>query len=116
MTRDEIPWEDIHHRLYFLPKISRVERGEFKLVVSRSVGQTVNPLAKNGIYVKGNMVNISEAILINISRTPDVVKNVFIGENFSQEEIHQYTTLFKYFWDVFFWSYEEIPGIYPQIF
>jgi hypothetical protein len=92
-----------------------VESGEFRSVVSRNVGQTVNPLAKHDVYAEGNMVNISETIPINISRTPDVVENVFIGEDCSQDEIRQYTTLFKEFCDVFSWSYEEIPGIDPRI-
>jgi hypothetical protein len=85
MTGSERPWEDMHHRSYFLPEISHVERGEFKSVVSRNDSQTVNPLAKHGVYVEGNMVNISETIPINISRTPDVVENVFIrAELFSR--------------------------------
>ena len=31
------------------------------------------------------------------------------------EEILIYTELFKEFWDVFAWSYEEMPGIDPRI-
>jgi hypothetical protein len=42
-------------------------------------------------------------------------ENVFIGAECSQDEIHEYTTLFKEFRDVFTWSYEEMPGIDPQI-
>jgi hypothetical protein len=92
-----------------------VENGEFKSTVSRSVDRTVNPLARHGVYAEGNMVNISEIIPINISRTPDVVENVFIGAECSQDEIREYMTLFKEFRDVFAWSYEEIPGIDPRI-
>jgi hypothetical protein len=39
MTGAERPWEDMHHRSYFLPEISHVENGEFKSTVSRSVDQ-----------------------------------------------------------------------------
>jgi hypothetical protein len=56
-----------------------------------------------------------ETILINISKTHDVVENVFIGATYSIEEIHSYTTLFKEFHDVFAWYYEEMLGIDPQI-
>jgi hypothetical protein len=39
ITGVERSWEDMHHRSYFLPKISHVERGEFKSVVSRNVAR-----------------------------------------------------------------------------
>jgi hypothetical protein len=59
--------------------------------------------------LKGNMANISKTILINISKTPGIIENVFISANCSPEEIHTYTSLFKEFHDVFSWSYEEMP-------
>jgi hypothetical protein len=68
----------------------------------------LNPLETHGIYAEGNMTNILETIPINISKTPDVVENVFIGEAYSPKEIHSYTTPFKDFHDVFAWSYEEM--------
>jgi hypothetical protein len=43
------------------------------------------------------------------------VENVFVGVDFSPEEIQIYTDLFKEFSDVFAWSYEEMPGIDPKI-
>ena len=33
----------------------------------------------------------------------------------SPEEIQTYTKLFMKFWDVFTWSYEEMPWIYAHI-
>jgi hypothetical protein len=59
------------------------ESKEFWSAMSRNVDQSVNPLAKHGVYAKGNMANISETILINISKTPGIVENVFIGTLFS---------------------------------
>ena len=61
------------------------------------------------------MANISTTIPINISVNPDVMENIYIGANFSSEEIAIYTTLFKEFRDVFAWSYEEMLGIDPSI-
>ena len=29
MTSPDKPWEDLHHRSYFLPDLSRIEAGEF---------------------------------------------------------------------------------------
>jgi len=60
-------------------------------------------------------VNISKLVPINISRTPDVVENVFIGAECSQEEICKYMARFKEFRNDFSWSYEEIPSMDPQI-
>jgi hypothetical protein len=61
------------------------------------------------------MVSITEMIPIDISRTPGIVENVFVGADCSPEEIRIYTELFKEFCDVFSWSYEEMPGIDPRI-
>jgi hypothetical protein len=61
------------------------------------------------------MATIAETIPINISRTPGVVENVFVGADCSPEEIHIYMDLFKELRDVFAWSYEEMPGIDPKI-
>jgi hypothetical protein len=76
---------------------------------------TINLLATQDIYAEGNMATIAATIPINISLTPGVMENVFVGVDCSPEEIHIYTDLFKEFCDVFAWSYEEIPGIDPKI-
>jgi hypothetical protein len=43
------------------------------------------------------------------------MENVFVGADFSPEEIQIYMDLFKEFYDVFAWSYEEMLGIDPKI-
>jgi hypothetical protein len=62
-----------------------------------------NPLAAHKIYVEGNMETIFDTIPINISRTPGVIDNVFIGAyNFPEEMVgidpqrvyHELTFLF----------------------
>ena len=83
--------------------------------LSEDVDTPINPLPREGMFAEGNMENISATIPINISINLDVMENIYIGENFSPEEIAIYTALFKEFRDVFAWSYEEIPGIYPSI-
>jgi hypothetical protein len=55
----------------------------------------VNPLSTHKIYIEGNMGSINETIPIDISTTPDVMENVFIGADCSPEEIHIYIELFK---------------------
>ena len=49
------------------------------------------------------------------SRNPGTIENVYIGTDCSQAEILEYTELFKELRDVFAWSYDEMPGIDPQI-
>jgi hypothetical protein len=61
------------------------------------------------------MATIAKTIPIDISITPGVVENVFVGADCSPEEIRIYKDLFKEFRDVFAWSYEEMPGIDPRI-
>ena len=47
------------------------------------VDTPINPLPREGIFAEGNMENISITIPINISMKPNVVENVYIGENYS---------------------------------
>jgi hypothetical protein len=75
----------------------------------------INPLATHEVYAEGNMETITETIPINISRTPSIVENVFVGADYSPGEIQIYTDLFKESRDIFSWSYEEMLGIDPKI-
>jgi hypothetical protein len=109
------PWDDLHHRYFFLLELRRIEAGEFVLTMTGDRSCPINPLAMHTIYGKGNMETITETISIDISRTHVVVENVFIGADFSPEKILIYTNLFKEFCDVFSWYYEEMPVIDPRI-
>jgi hypothetical protein len=114
MTGPDKPWEDLHHRSYFLPELHRIEAGEFTITMMGDQPCPINLLATQDIYAKGNMATIAATIPINISRNTDIVENVFVGVDCSPEEIHIYTDLFKEFRNVFAWSYEEKPGINSQ--
>jgi hypothetical protein len=87
MTSLDKPWEDLHHRSYFLPELSRIEVGEFTLTMTGDRSCPINPLATHEVYAEGNMESITETIPINLSRTPGVVDNVFVGAYCSPEEI-----------------------------
>jgi hypothetical protein len=115
LTGLDRPWDDLHHKYYFLPELRRIEAGEFMLIMTRDRSCPINPLAKHIVYAEGNMETIAETIPIDISRTPGVVENVFVGADCSPEGIRIYIDLFKEFHDVFSWSYEEMPGIDPRI-
>jgi hypothetical protein len=111
MTSLDRPWDDLHHRSYFLPELRRIEAGEFTLTMTRYKACPINPLAMHIVYTEGNMETIPQTIPIDISRTPGTVENIFVKADYSPEEIRIYTDLFKEFCDVFAWSYKEIRGI-----
>jgi hypothetical protein len=115
MTSLDRPWDDLHHRSYFLPELRRIEAGEFTLTMTGDRSCPINPLATHVVYAEGNMETIAEMIPIDISRTPGIVENILVGADCSPEEIRIYMDLFKEFCDVFAWSYEEMPGIDPRI-
>ena len=71
--------EDLHHRSYFLPELSRIENQEFHMRLADDVDTPINPLTREGIFVEGNMENICVTIPVNISVNPNVVENIYIG-------------------------------------
>ena len=95
MTSPDKPWEDLHHRSFFLPELHRIEAGEFTITMTGDQPCPINLLATQEIYAEGNMVTITTTIPINISRNPGVVENFFVGVDFSPEEVQIYTDLFK---------------------
>jgi hypothetical protein len=101
MNSPDKPWDDLHHRSYFLPELHRIEAGEFTITMTRDQSCLINLLATKEIYAEGNMATIAETIPIKISRNPGIVENVFVGVDCFPEEIQIYTDLFKEFRDVF---------------
>jgi hypothetical protein len=61
----------------------------------------ISPLAMHVVYIEGNMETIIEVIPIDISITHGIMENVFVGVDYSPEEIRIYTYLFKELCDVF---------------
>jgi len=78
MTRPYRPWDDFHHRSYFLPKHKRIEAGDYFMTMNGDSPYPINPLSTHGIYFKGNIESVAEIIPIDISKTPGVVENVFV--------------------------------------
>jgi hypothetical protein len=87
MTSLDKPWEDLHHRSYFLPELHRIEAGESTITMTGDQPCPINLLATQEIYAEGNMATIVEAIPINITRTPGVIDNFFVGVYSSPEEM-----------------------------
>jgi hypothetical protein len=67
MTGPDKPWEDLHHRSYFLLELHRIEAGEFTITMTGDQPCPINLLATQDIYAEGNMVTIAATIPINIS-------------------------------------------------
>ena len=101
-----MPWEELHHRSYFLPELDRMERDEFRDILSEKIGSPMVSLSSPSQMADGNMANLSPTIPINISCDPSKVENVYIGAVCSLDEIKEYIELFKEFRDIFAWSYE----------
>jgi hypothetical protein len=87
MTSLDRPCDDPHHRSYFLPELRRIEAGEFTLTMTGDRVCPINPLTTYVVYAEGNMETITKTIPIDISRTPSIMENVFVGADYSPEEI-----------------------------
>jgi hypothetical protein len=48
MTGPDRPWDDLHHRSYFLPELRRIEAGEFVMTMNGDIPCPINPLAMHG--------------------------------------------------------------------
>ena len=49
MSGVEPPWEELHHRSYFLPELDRLKREDFRAVLSQRVGSPMIPLSSPGM-------------------------------------------------------------------
>ena len=67
------------------------------------------------IHILRQIWELFPTIPIEISIKPRITENIHIGASFSIEEIDLYKALFQEFWDIFSWSYEEMPSIDPKI-
>ena len=95
MSGVEPPWEELHHRSYFLPKLDHLECEDFREILSQIIGIPIVPLSSPGPMADGKMVNISPTIPINISHDPGKIENVYIGAECSHVEILEYNKLFE---------------------
>ena len=65
------------------------------MIFSEKIGRPMVPLSSPSKYVEGNMDNLSPTIPINISCVPGKIENVYIGADFSFDEIREYTNILK---------------------
>jgi hypothetical protein len=79
MSGSEKTWDDTHHLSFFLLEIARVEQDEFRSTLNEILGHVIVPLDTHDIYAKIKMVSISPTVMIDISRIPRKIDNVYIG-------------------------------------
>jgi len=93
ISLEEVPWNETHHRSSFLPG---------PMVMSTCLEKffswfTTQPLQMlimtHEVWSEGNMCNITQTMLIDISIKPGVIENVHIGVNYSHDDIKLYTRL-----------------------
>ena len=48
MSGVEPPWEELHHRSYFLPPLDRLEHEDYREILSQRVGSPMVPLSSPG--------------------------------------------------------------------
>ena len=70
MSGVEPPWEELHHRSYFLPELDRLNHEDFREVLSKRIGSPMVPLSSPSPMADENMANISPMIPINNSCDP----------------------------------------------
>ena len=95
MNGQEQPFEEMHYGSYFLSKLEWIECDDFRMTLRNNFCHPRIPLGTHGIYVEGNIVNISTIIPINISKIHSIFENVYSGANYSPSEFKMYINLFK---------------------
>ena len=105
LTTLEYPWDDMHHRSFFLPKELVSQSDQFSVETKDFIHGKVdwfkNHILPLDTFKQGNMANISPTIKINISTNPEVVEEIILGVSYSPEEVVAYKALFQEFGDIF---------------
>jgi len=68
MTSSDRPWDDFHHRSYFLQELRRIKEGEFILTMIGERSCLISPLATHIIYAEGNMETVGAALVFYIPK------------------------------------------------
>ena len=96
-SMDELPWDDLHHRYSFLPKLDRFENYFSSIFTIDYVKEPQNPISITNSNFEINLGNISTIVPIDISVKPGIVENIHIGASCTIEEINTYKALFQEF-------------------
>jgi hypothetical protein len=114
MSMEDTPWDDGHHHSILFLEQHTLESYQQISTLSTVVVIYFIPESTHDVLYEGNLSNISPTVPLDISNKPGVVENLHIEASFSTDEVVTYKSLFE-FRDIFTWSYEEMPGIDPNI-
>ena len=95
MNTNEPIWEDHHHRSSFLPNTSSVDHDFASLFSIDIVNAPQSPILFQDTDSDGNLCNITQTNLIDISAKLGTIKHVHVGQNYSTDESEAYKVLFK---------------------
>jgi hypothetical protein len=115
MSMEDTPWDDGHHHSILFFEQHTIESYQRISTSSTIVVIFSIPKLSHIVLYEGKLSNISPTVPLDISIKTGFVENVHIGASFSTDEVVAYISLFQEFHDIFAWSYEEIPGIDPDI-
>ena len=109
ITAPEYPWDDMHHRSYFIPddpssNTTTQFAVESKDFLPPKVDWFKDPIPAPDAFEEGNMANISSVIQIDIAAPGSTPELITLGASCSEQEIEEYKKLFREFRDVFAWS------------
>jgi hypothetical protein len=91
----EAPWDENHHRSYFLPSLDDIEKYIFSIFPSNIVDSPQSPILTEDTIFEGNLGNISDTVTVEIFIKEGIVENIQLGVNCSTKEVETYTALFK---------------------
>ena len=102
MTSPDYPWDDLHHRSYYLPMAINATQSYDQytieveyLIPLGHIDWFQHPIPALDAFEKGNMANISPTLKINISLTPMVTENISVGESYSSTKVAELKLLFQ---------------------
>jgi hypothetical protein len=110
MSMEETPWDNGHHCSILFLETKTIESYQRILTPLAVVVIFSVPESTHDLLYEGNLSNISPTIPLDIS-----IKPIVVEASCSADEVHTYKAIFQEFCDVFAWSYEEMPGIDPDI-
>ena len=81
LTTLKHPWDDMHHRSFFLPEELVSQSDQFSMetkdFIHGKVDWIKNPILAPDTFEEGNMANVSPTININLSTNPKVVEEKY---------------------------------------
>jgi hypothetical protein len=115
ISMEDTPWDYGHHRSILFLECETIESYQRISTLSTFVVIYFVPESTHDVLYEGNLTNISPIVPLDISIKPWVMENVHISASCSIDEVCTYKSPFQEFCDVFSRSYEEMPGIDPDI-